>query len=177
MNNQDKSPSLDTAKSSLSGFTIIPNNGSLVEEPISPLQDHSTNLSGRATSLSERDFSKAESSKEGKAPSSVISISSDDREGPTGNVPSSAISIASDDCVYLGESFSPASKQAASNSVVATVSNSKGQKETRRKKVSRIQKALMPYNNTAIPPSEEITGSTALPCMAILLYLAQLETH
>ena len=23
----------------------------------------------------------------------------------------------------------------------------------------------MPYNNTAIPPSEQVTGATALPCM------------
>lgn len=26
----------------------------------------------------------------------------------------------------------------------------------------------MPYNNTAIPPSEEVTGTTALPCMLLL---------
>lgn len=33
-------------------------------------------------------------------------------------------------------------------------------------------KANMPYNNTAIPPSEEITGSTALPCKIVYFGIA-----
>lgn len=72
-----------------------------------------------------------------------------------GSAPSirSVISISSDSCEYLGT-------QAATTSVVA-----------------ERKKGVMPYNNTAIPPSEEITGSTALPCMAVLLYIAQFQIN
>lgn len=72
-----------------------------------------------------------------------------------GSAPSirSVISISSDSCEYLGT-------QAATTSVVA-----------------KRKKGVMPYNNTAIPPSEEITGSTALPCMAVLLYIAQFQIN
>ncbi|KAL8789685.1 MAG: hypothetical protein Q9195_006738 [Heterodermia aff. obscurata] len=134
MTEQGRSPYLNTSKSSFLDIYAIPNNCILVKEPISPLQSHPANPPGPATSLSD---------KEANAPStrSVISILSDDCEAPAGNDPYSAIVISSDESEHL-----------------ATVSKKKSQNAP-----SRIEKANMPYNNTAIPPSEEITGSTALP--------------
>ena len=63
-------------------------------------------------------------------------------------------SISADDCDYPAESGSPVSIQTAS-----------------------CDQAVMPYNNTAITPSEEITGSTSLPCMTLLFCAAQSHTN
>ena len=134
---EGQSPSLDTAHakgSSLPELSVDSGHDNLVAEKLSPLQDHSSNPLGQATSSSEWDFVSKEKSEEGNAPSHSV------------------ISISSDSCEYLGT-------QAATTSVVA-----------------KRKKGAMPYNNTAIPPSEEITGSTALPCMAVLLCIARFQS-
>ena len=161
-------PGLDTAHSSTPNspeLSVISSHGDLVTEPLSPLQDHSptlSDLSGRASSLSEWDFVFKAKSKQASTLSFVRSV----------------ISFSSDGCDYP-ELISPASSQAAKTSVVATASSKVESSKVSadldvptlpREIASRGKKRAMPYNNTAIPPSEEITGSTALPRMALLLH-------
>ena len=154
-------PVLDTARSRASSsspelLSVISSHGDLVTEPLSPLQAYSPTPSGDSASVGEWDFVSKDKFKEASTPSirSIISSSSDGCEYP--------------------EPISPTSIQAATTSAVATDS-CKVETPKLSSDYPRRKKRAMPYNNTAIPPSEEITGSTALPCMALLLYIAQFQ--
>ena len=149
-----QTPDFDTG-SSLSHVSSS-TDGNLVAEPLSPLQDHSPLFSGpAANSLSEWDFVFKGKAKKSSTPS-IVSLSS----------------LSSNDCAY------PAELQAPSATVEGTVSSDEeGFTDVDTPALSRKRKnEVMPYNNTAIPPSEEITGSTALPCMTLPPYIAQHQT-
>ena len=153
-----QSPNCDTGSPIGSSLSHVSSSthGNLVAEPLSPLQDQSPPFSGPAASaLSEWDFVFEGKAKKGNT-LSIISLSS----------------IASNDCAY------PADLQAAPASVDGTVSSYEEiLSNVDTPALSRKRKnEVMPYNNTAIPPSEEITGSTALPCMTLPLYIAQRQT-
>ena len=72
---------------------------------------------------------------------------------------------ASTPSIRPGVSTSSKELEPISGTSIEAVNTISGEEGTQGTRTRKRKKGVMPYNNTAIPPSEEITGSTSLPCM------------